>query len=65
MYDRNATRFSWGAVLLGLAAIALLVASVWGYRQGWLPVLRALDVAAWGVWTALAGVLLSLATLIL
>ena len=64
MPDQTLTRFSWGAALIGLPSIGLFATSVWGYRQGWLPVLRALDVAGWGVWAALAGTLLSLATLI-
>lgn len=65
MHDKTITRFSWGAALIGLAAIGLFAASVWGYRQERFSVLRALDVAGWGVWAALVGTLFSLAILTL
>lgn len=55
MRDAAVSRLGWGAVLFGLASILLLAASALGYRQGWWPVLRALDVASWGAWAAVAG----------
>jgi MFS family permease len=61
--DTAATRLGWSAVLLGLASILLLAVSAYGYRQDWWPVLRALDVATWGAWAAIAGAAPALAGL--
>lgn len=57
MFDKTAHRLGWGAVFLGLASIVFITLSAYGYRQGWWPVLRALDIAAWGAWAALGGTL--------
>ncbi len=63
MRDTSVARLGWGAVLFGLASILLLAASALGYRQDWWPVLRALDVASWGAWAAIAGAALAMAAL--
>lgn len=63
MRDTAITRVGWGAILLGTASILLLAASAIGYRQGWWPVLRALDVATWGAWAAIAGAVLAMVAL--
>lgn len=60
MRDTAVSRLGWGAILLGLASILLLAASAFGYRQGWWPVLRALDVATWSAWAAIAGAVLAM-----
>ncbi|WP_197919119.1 DUF1499 domain-containing protein [Thiosulfatihalobacter marinus] len=65
MRDTSVARLGWGAVLFGLASILLLAASALGYRQDWWPVLRALDVASWGAWAAIAGAALAMAALCL
>lgn len=59
MRDTVVIRLGWGASLLGLASLLLLAASAFGYRQDWWPVLRALDVATWGAWAAVAGAALA------
>lgn len=63
MRDAAATRIGWSAILLGLASILLLASSAFGRRQGLWPVLRALDVATWGAWAAIAGAALAVAAL--
>lgn len=50
-------------ILLGLVSLALLAVSVWGYRAGGWPWPKAYDLAGWGVWIALAGVIVALAAL--
>lgn len=65
MRDATTTRFGWGAVILGLTSILLLLVSAYGYRQDWWPVLRALDVAAWGAWAAIAGTFMALAAMVI
>lgn len=65
MRDMTTTRLGWIASVLGLASILLLMVSAYGYRQDWWPVLRALDVATWGAWAALAGTLMALASLVI
>lgn len=61
MRDTAVIRLGWVAILLGLAS--MLAASAFGYRQGWWPVLRAIDVATWGAWAAIAGAALALVAL--
>ncbi|WP_077701399.1 DUF1499 domain-containing protein [Thioclava nitratireducens] len=56
-------RLGFATILLGLASLALLALSVWGYRAGGWPWPQAYDIAGWGVWTALAGVVAALVTL--
>ncbi len=63
MPDTLTRRLGLFAVLLGLASIALLAASVWGFRAGGWPWPRAYDLAGWGAWAAGAGVLAALAGL--
>ncbi|SRR6056297_1156507 len=63
MRDTAVSRLGWGAVLFGLASILLLAASAFGYRQDWWAVLRALDVASWGAWAAVAGAALAVVAL--
>lgn len=48
-------------LLLGLAAVAALLAAGVGYRLGWWPLLPALRVAEWAAYGAALGLLLSLA----
>lgn len=57
-------RLGFATILLGLVSLALLALSVWGYRAGGWPWPQAYDIAGWGVWTALAGVVATLATLV-
>lgn len=52
------------SVLLGLASIALLAASVWGFRVGGWPWPRAYDLAGWGAWAAGIGILVALVGLV-
>lgn len=63
MRDTVVIRLGWGAILFGLVSILLLAASAFGYRQSWWPVLRALDVATWGAWAAIAGAALAVVAL--
>jgi uncharacterized protein (DUF1499 family) len=63
MRDPGIIPLGWGAILFGLASILLLAASAFGYRQGWWPVQRALDMASWGAWAAIAGAALALVAL--
>lgn len=65
MRDQITTQLGWGAIFLGLASILLVAISAWGYRAEWWPVLRALDVAAWGAWAAIAGVLAAVTGIVL
>ncbi|MEX5516892.1 DUF1499 domain-containing protein [Pseudophaeobacter sp. 1A09344] len=55
--------FGFVPILLGLVSIALLAVSVWGYRAGGWPWPKAYDLAGWGVWIALAGVIVALTAL--
>lgn len=64
MHDKTTARLGWGAVLLGLASIAIVAVSAWGFRQGGWPWPRSYSVATWGAWAALAGCILALAGLI-
>jgi hypothetical protein len=64
MRDTTTVRLGWAAGLLGLTSMLLLLVSAYGYRHDWWHVLRALDVAAWGAWAALAGTLVALAALV-
>lgn len=57
-------RLGYVAIFLGLVSLALLALSVWGYRASGWPWPQAYDFAGWGVWTALAGVVAALATLV-
>ncbi|OWX97991.1 DUF1499 domain-containing protein [Thioclava sp. IC9] len=56
-------RLGFATILLGLVSLALLALSVWGYRAGGWPWPQAYEIAGWGVWTALAGVVAALVTL--
>lgn len=49
------------SILLGVASLALLAASVWGFRASGWPWPRAYDLAGWGVWAAGGGVIAALA----
>ena len=60
MPDILTRRLGFLSVLLGLASIALLAASVWGFRAGGWPWPRAYDLAGWGAWAAVTGVLVAL-----
>ncbi|MCK5747539.1 MAG: hypothetical protein KAH44_15070, partial [Oricola sp.] len=64
MRDLTTIRLGWAASLMGIASTLLLLISAYGYRQDWWPVLRALDVATWGAWAALAGTLVAIAALV-
>ncbi|MAQ37128.1 hypothetical protein BMI86_16480 [Thioclava sp. DLFJ5-1] len=63
MLENITRRLGFAAILLGLVSLALLALSVWGYRAGGWPWPQAYDIAGWGVWTALAGVVAALVTL--
>lgn len=63
MPDILTRRIGLLSVLLGLASIALLALSVWGFRVGGWPWPRTYDVAGWGAWTAGASVIVALAGL--
>ena len=64
---RNVTlaRPGWAAILLGLASMVLLALAAIGFRQGWWPILRVLEIATWGAWASVAGALAGLAGLVL
>lgn len=64
MPDRLARPLGFLSILLGVASIALLAVSVWGFRAGGWPWPRAYDLAGWGAWTAGAGVIAALAGLV-
>ena len=63
MPDTLARSLGFLSILLGVASIALLAVSVWGFRAGGWPWPRAYDLAGWGAWTAGAGVVVALAGL--
>lgn len=63
MPDILARRLGLLSVLLGLASLALLALSVWGFRAGGWPWPRAYDLAGRGAWSAGAGVVVALAGL--
>ncbi|MZR13786.1 DUF1499 domain-containing protein [Maritimibacter sp. DP07] len=63
MSDFLARRIGLISVLLGIVSILLLAISVWGFRSGGWPWPRAYDLAGWGAWSAVAGVLVSAAGL--
>lgn len=63
MPDALARRLGFLSVLLGIASLALLAVSVWGFRAGGWPWPRAHDLAGWGAWAAGAGVIIALAGL--
>lgn len=64
MPDTLARALGFLSILLGVASIALLAVSVWGFRAGGWPWPRAYDLAGWGAWTAGAGVIAALAGLV-
>lgn len=64
MRDRLARPLGVLSILLGVASIALLAVSVWGFRAGGWPWPQALDLAGWGAWAAGAGVIAALAGLV-
>lgn len=63
MPDALARRLGLLSMLLGLASLALLAVSVWGFRAGGWPWPRAYGLAGWGAWTAGAGVIVAVAGL--
>ncbi|WP_212525900.1 DUF1499 domain-containing protein [Actibacterium sp. MT2.3-13A] len=65
MPDIRSFRPGLAGLLLGLAAIVMVAASAFGYRQGWWPVLRALALSEYAVYAAALGVGLSLLALVL
>lgn len=64
MPDTLARPLGFLSILLGVASIALLAVSVWGFRVGGWPWPQAYDLAGWGAWTAGAGVIAALAGLV-
>ena len=64
MPDTLARPLGFLSILLGVASIALLAFSVWGFRAGGWPWPRAYDLAGWGAWAAGAGVIAALAGLV-
>lgn len=64
MHDTLTRRLGLLSTLLGLASFALLAVSAWGFRAGGWPWPRAYDLAAWGAWTAAAGVIVALVALL-
>ena len=64
MPDTLARPLGFLSILLGVASIALLAISVWGFRAGSWPWPQAYDLAGWGAWTAGAGVIAALAGLV-
>lgn len=64
MPDTLARPLGFLSILLGVASIALLAVSVWGFRAGGWPWPQAYDLAGWGVWAAGAGVIAALAGLV-
>lgn len=63
MCDTITRRLGLLSVLLGLASLALLAVSVWGFRAGGWPWPQAYDLAGWGAWSGGAGVIIALAGL--
>jgi uncharacterized protein (DUF1499 family) len=64
MPDTLARPLGFLSILLGVASIALLAVSVWGFRAvGW-PWPQAYDLAGWGAWAAGVGVIAALAGLV-
>ncbi len=64
MHDSLTSRLGVLSTLLGLSSLALFTVSVWGFRAGGWPWLKAYDLAGWGAWTAGAGVIVALAALL-
>jgi len=64
MPDTLARPLGFLSILLGVASIALLAVSVWGFRAGGWPWPQAYDLAGWGAWMASAGILAALAGLV-
>jgi uncharacterized protein (DUF1499 family) len=64
MPDTLARRLGFLSILLGVASIALLAVSVWGFRAGGWPWPQAYDLASWGAWAAGAGVVVALTGLV-
>lgn len=64
MPDTLARPLGFLSILFGVASIALLVVSVWGFRAGGWPWPQAYDLAGWGAWAASAGVIAALAGLV-
>jgi len=64
MPDTLARPLGFLSILLGVASIALLAVSVWGFRAGGWPWPQAYDLAGWGAWTASTGILAALAGLV-
>ncbi len=60
MPDALSRRLGILSIILGLASLALLAISVWGFRAGGWPWPQAYDLAGWGAGTAGAGVLVAL-----
>ncbi|MCO6411058.1 DUF1499 domain-containing protein [Hoeflea alexandrii] len=60
MRDTLARRLGFLSILLGVASIALIAVSVWGFRAGGWPWPQAYDVAGWSAWAGGAGVVLAL-----
>lgn len=63
MPDTRSFRPGLAGLFLGLASIAMVAVSAWGYRLGWWPVLRALAISEYAVYAAALGVLVSLLAL--
>lgn len=64
MRDTIARRLGILSILLGVASIALLAVSVWGFRAGGWPWPQAYDLAGWGAWVGGAGVVVALVGLV-
>lgn len=64
MPDTLARPLGFLSILSGVASIALLAVSVWGFRAGGWPWPQAYDLAGWGAWAAGAGVIAALAGLV-
>ncbi|GHF73104.1 DUF1499 domain-containing protein [Seohaeicola zhoushanensis] len=64
MPDTLVRRLGYLSIVLGVASIALLAVSVWGFRAGGWPWPQAYDIAGWGAWAAGAGIIAALAGLV-